>query len=208
MSLLVISNKALRKLGVGELRSLDQPGKAAERCRAAVVPVVKEVTVEHNWGHATEWGKFNLLADAPPFGYQFAYQEPAHALSTFDIRESEDLRSPRIHFEPVRGKKIYTDAAACYARFLVYYEADLGRALPCFIEACAFKLAAEIAAPLAKVAMSAPMLQAYVAALDWAMLVDSRGSFERPQDVNQTHSLLSVREYPASASNYQSGDVY
>lgn len=195
-SLLTIANKALRKLGVRELNSLDQGGSAADRCNSAIIDCVKDVLAEHSWSHATVWAKLAKLSTPPPFGYDCAYQLPAECVRCFDVREDTDLRAPLIDFEQARGNLIYTDADPCYARYVVYFEEDLAKASPGFIEACAFKLAEEICVPLAKSELLAPVSNGYKFALDRARLGDAATKRERPVDPNRECSFLAARGYP------------
>jgi len=189
-SLLIISNKALRKLGVTEITSLSMQGQAAARCNAAVEDIVKEVLCEHPWRHASVWATLPQLSAAPPFGYKYAYQAPVESLRVFDVRGVDDLRAPNVDFEEVRGKKIYTDISICYARYVVWDVNDLARAYPDFLNTCAFKLAYEIATTLSKSSKMDKMLQGYAYELEQAMLNDASASRERGQDENRTSTIL------------------
>ncbi len=198
-SLLAISNKALAKIGVKSINSLTQQGKAADRCNSNVIASVKEVLREHAWSHATEWKALSQLVAAPPFGYEYAYQAPPETEKVFDVRQDEDLTAPRIDFEMVRGKVIYTDAEPCYARYVVYVEADLAFAPPDFIDSCAFKLGAEIAVPLSKSDKLDNMLNGYTFTLAKAMRNDTAANHERKVDENRDNKILAARGYPSAA---------
>ena len=200
-SLLKISNKNLRKLGIDELPNMNVDGKPAARCRATVEEIVLEVTREHPWSHATVWVKLPALVEVPPFGYQYAYQLPANCERVVDVREEEDLKAPIIDFEEVRGQKIYTDASVAYTRIVVYYETDLAKAKADFINACACKMAVELAPSLAKTKDTAVLFRLYQYALDRAMLNDTATVNERKQDENRTTSILAARGYPASVND-------
>lgn len=198
-SLLVISNKALSKLGVKEIANLTQQGKPAARCNSHVRESVREVLREHPWSHASEWKSLNQLVAAPPFGYINAYQAPQETEKVFDVRSDSDLTTPAIDFEMVRGKIIYTDAEPCYARYVVNVEADLAQAPSDFIDACAFKLAAEIAVPLSKSNRLQAMLNGYTYTLDQARTNDTREIHERKPDENRECKLLRERGFPSAA---------
>jgi hypothetical protein len=197
-SLLVIANKALSKLGVKEIASLTQQGRAADRCNSHVRESVKEVLRQHTWSHATEWKSLPQLVAAPPFGYTYAYQLPAETVKLFDVRSVSNLAAPKEDFAPIRNKVVYTDASPCYARYVVYFEADLAKAPDDFLDACAFKLAAEIATPLAKVNMAPGMLNGYAYSLDQAKKNDTAAGKERQEDENATCKFLSERDFPPS----------
>lgn len=197
-SLLTIANKALRKLGVREINSLDQGGSAADRCNSAVRDCVTIVTGEHTWRHATVWAKLAKLSEVPPFGYDFAYQLPSECVSCFDVRQDTDLRAKLIDFEQVRGNIVYTDADPCYARYTVYFEEDLVKASPIFIDACAWKLAEEICVPLAKSDLLPAMSNGYRFSLDRARLNDASGKREREVDPNRSNTFLAARGFPYS----------
>jgi hypothetical protein len=198
-SLLVISQKALRKLGVKEINSLTQQGRAADRCNSAVRDAVKEVLRAHAWSHATVWASLPQLVADPPFGYQYAYQAPQECEKVFDVRQDTDLTTPRIDFEMVRGKIIYTDADPCYARYVVNVESDLAKAPSDFINSCAFNLAAEIAIPLSKSNLATPMSNGYMITLSDAVKNDTQAGRERKVDENQDCKLLAARGYPSAS---------
>ena len=197
-SLLIISNKALRKLGVTEIVSLQQQGQAAARCNAAVEDIVKEVLCEHPWRHATVWDTLAQISAAPAFGYQYAYQAPVESYRVFDVRGVDDLRAPNVDFEEVRGKQIYTDVDICYARYVVWDVNDLAMAYPDFLNTCALKLAYEIAPALSKTSKMDKLLQGYVFELENAQLNDACASRERGQDENLTSSILTEFGHPST----------
>jgi len=202
MSLLKISNKALRQLGVEEIMSLTQQGsRPAARCNAAVVGVVKEVLAEHPFSFATVWNTLSLNATSPPFGYTYSYQLPVEKVKLFDIRQEEDLKTPEINFESVRGNVVYTDATPCYARYTVYFEADLDAAPALFLKACAMSLGAEIASPLSKMDKIPLMEKLYLYYLDRAIRADVSESSERQQDPNRTNTILASRQYPGQVND-------
>ncbi len=198
-SLLTVSNKALTLIGVNEINSLTQQGKAADKCNSRVRDVVKEVLRAHAWSHATEWVSLPLLLADPPFGYEYAYQAPSECEKVFDVRADSDLKAPRIDFEMVRGKIIYTDASPCYARYVVNVEADLAKAPSDFIKTCAYGLAAEIAIPLAKVDLQPAMANGYIYWLDIAMQNDTAAGRERKTDENRDCTFLKERGFPSSS---------
>jgi hypothetical protein len=201
-SLLSISNKALRRLGIRELISLQQQGRAAARCRGAVEEIVQELLREHPFSFATDWGTFALLAEAPPFGYKYAYQAPVNSMRLIDVRATKDLRAPRINFKPVSNGVIYTDASPCYARHVEYNESDLAKAPPDFIKAAAYRLGAEIAVPLSKSTELANMEKLADYYFDRARLNDAATENERGQDENRTCTILAARGYPGYVGDY------
>jgi hypothetical protein len=146
-----------------------------------------------------------LLEAAPAFGYELAYQITAECECVVDVRESADLKAPIIDFEEVRGKKIYTDASPAYARIVVYYESDLGKAKADFLDAAAFKLAAEIGPPLARMEEGQTALKNYGLAFELAKLSDAKSNHVRVQDENRTSTILAAREYPGMTAD--GGDV-
>jgi hypothetical protein len=203
MSLLSISNKALRKLGVTEIISLTQQGKPAARCNAAVEGIVKEMLREHSFGFATVWAILPEDATPPPFGYAHAYQLPLECIRPVDIRESTDLKAPRLDFELARGNIMYTDADPCLARYTVYVEGDLINAPPDFDDACAFKLAFEVAVPLTKTDALKGMWDGYRYMHDRAILNDAATNHEREQDINRINDILHARNYPGYSGDNQ-----
>ena len=202
-SLTAIANKALRKLAVEEIANLSQQGATAERCNAAVEEIVKEVICQHAWRHATVFATLPLIATAPAFGYEYAYQAPVESFRVYDIRSTEDLTAPAEDFEEVRGKVIYTDASPCYARYIVYNESDLSLAYPDFINTCAYKLAAEIAPALSMSDKTQEMYNGYLMELDNARLNDASANWAKKQDENRACSMLNAFGYPNGTNLYE-----
>jgi len=196
-----IANISLCELGLREIATLTQGGRAADRCAEHVEAAVKEVLCAHAWSHATVWDTLAVLETAPPFGYSYAYQAPTECYRVIDVRSESDLKAPRINFEQVRGKKIYTDASPCYVRYVVHAEADLLLASPEFCLACAYKLAARLCVPLSKSDDQGKMKSLYREALDVAKLGDTATMNERQQDPNRTCSILAARDYPGVVSD-------
>jgi len=193
-SLLVIANKALRKIGVDGIESLTQQGQAAAECNAAVKDVLRETLAAHSWGFASVWEKLARLADAPPFGYRYAFQIPPEAIRLVDARASTSLTSPNIKYDVVADGVLYTDSEFCYARYVKYTQ-DLAFAPADFINAVACKLAAEISVLLAKSEFHAAMLQEYAVTLDRARTGDESTKNHKEINENQSYTFLSVREY-------------
>lgn len=200
MSFLVIANKALRKLGVPEIESLEQDGKPAAACNAAIKDVYREVLIAHSWAFATKWEKLARMADEPPFGYRYAFQLPPEAERLIDIRPSKLLIDERIKYEMAMGGVIYTDAEFCYARYIVYTE-DMKYAPSDFKNAVACKLAAEVSKKLSRAEFHNEMLQEYALILDSARTNDEAMSNSKKTDENLECKFLSVREFESESTD-------
>lgn len=192
--LLTIANKALFKIGQNRISSLTQAGKEADKCNSAIRDVLREVIEEHAWGFATKYATLSRLQDAPPFGFEYAYQAPQEALRLLDVRSVPDLTAKPEKHSLVSGNVVYTDASPCYARYVVYTE-ELGFAPAGFIDTVAWKLAAEIAPSLAKSNLTGQMLQGYSVALDTARTSDDSNNLPRRTNENLECKYLTARGY-------------
>jgi hypothetical protein len=198
--LLSIANKALFKIGQNRISSLTQAGKEADKCNSAIRDVLREVIEEHAWGFATKYATLAKLQEAPPFGFEFAYQAPQEALRLLDVRSVPDLTAKPEKHVLVSGNIVYTDANPCYARYVIYTE-DLGFAPAGFIDTVAWKLAAEIAPSLAKSNLTSQMLQGYEFALDKARTSDDSNNLPRRTNENLECKFLTARGYGYNPDN-------
>jgi|SaaInl8_200m_RNA_FD_contig_123_22244_length_6758_multi_4_in_0_out_2_5 hypothetical protein len=200
--LLQISNKALRKLGVKEISSLDENSMPAKRCQATVEESIREVLSLHPWSFSMVWAELNLSADSVPFGYQYAYDLPRTVLFVIDVRSIKSLTYRGSKFERSKGFKLYTDASPCYARYMEYDIDSLSAAPPLFIQACAYRMAIEIARPLS-IALPKEVRLDYRQALEEAKLADTAENNITEPDTNRSSSILAARDYPAAVENQE-----
>ncbi|MBT7082068.1 MAG: hypothetical protein HN929_11510 [Chloroflexi bacterium] len=199
--LLQISNKALRKIGVREISSLDEDSGPAKRCQSTVVEIIKEVLSLHPWGSATVWGTLSLSADSTaPFGYQYSYDLPRNAISVVDVRPIGSLAHLGSKFERTNTRKLYTDVSPCYVRYVAYDLAYLNGAPPLFLDTCAYRLAIEISKALST-RLPPKIWEEYYRTLEDAKLADTVENYITEPDTNRNSSILAAREYPAATAD-------
>ncbi len=142
-----ICNSALIKIGADRIMALTDDSKNARLCNEQFEKLRDEVLRVHQWNFAIARAKLAQLATTPAFGFSYEYQLPADWLRTLSVHADEGGRSsPRFKAE---GGKILTDSSVTYLRY-VRRITDPNSFDPLFLEALAFRLAAELAMPIAQ----------------------------------------------------------
>lgn len=137
MSLLVILNRALDKLGQAPLVSLSEPGPNAARVRRMWPGCRDAVLREHPWKCATKRVRLNELKDKPVFGFARRYQLPPDFLRLVAVE-------PEGAVVEVEGDTLLADAKGLALAYVARIENPrlFDAALS---EALSVKLAAELA---------------------------------------------------------------
>lgn len=154
-----IANLALGHVGISKtISSLDASTLEASVCKLFFEPARDFALADFDWPWAAQYGALDLVAgtedEAANDDWQFAYRYPASALRfrrlTMPANRTADL--PPIPWAPGRdgsGRLIYTDQTEASglwtARITAAEEFD-----PLFVSMLAWKLAADIAAPLSR----------------------------------------------------------
>lgn len=145
-SVIGICNSALVKIGARTITSLTEGSKNANLCNEQFAKLRDEVLRAHSWNFAVARAKLGRLVEAPAFGFAYAYQLP-----------SDFLRAVAIHDNPgggtvpyqIEGQRVLTDAEAIYLRYVRRIE-DPNAFDALFREALAYRVAAELAVPIAQ----------------------------------------------------------
>lgn len=175
-----ICNLALARLGVQAVQSLDDPSQEARAC-ARLYPQARDALLRmHPWNFASKRRALTLLSAAPAFEWAYAYAYPSDCLEAraiwrpegfagrarFVVETGEDLLSKVILTDEPDAKLLYTAAVSDSRMF------DAG-----FADALAWRLAAELAQPLAASdSKQKAMLAMFQDSLARSMVSDARES--------------------------------
>ncbi len=147
-SQLSIINLALTRLGQANIGSLEEVSTEASTAMAIYDTVLRAVLQDHAWAFNTKREALTLLdEDAYGTGFSLVYAIPEDCLQIYEIW-NENSCAQRVPFIEENGK-IYTNK---YNAILVYgaYENLPEKYSPLFIDAFAYRLAAELSIPLSQ----------------------------------------------------------
>lgn len=165
-----ICNSALSKLGNNRIISLTEGTPAANLCVEQYEKMRDELLRGHDWNFAASRVKLGQAAAAPAFGYDFQYVLPSDWMRTISVHPADNerlhLRDYKTESTAAEGRVLLTDEPDVYIRY-VRKITDTNLMDPAFREALAFRLAMELAAPLAK---SGSMRDRMVAGFDDALV--------------------------------------
>lgn len=144
-SVVEICNRALQKLGSGQITSLTQNSVEARACNLAYDSTRRALLEDHTWNFAI--GREALSADSsqPDWGRTNAFQLPADFLKLItdypeDLTNCKDWQ--------IEGRKILTDdSAPLYLRYIKDV-VDPNQMTPLFREALSSRLAFELSEQL------------------------------------------------------------
>ena len=164
-SVVGICNSALIKLGASPILSLTEGSKSANLCNEQYEKVRDDLLRAHPWNFAAARQKLARLAEAPAFGFAFAYQLPADFLRAIEVADGIGYK--------IEGRKILSDAADIYLRY-VRQVTDPNEMDALFREALAWRLAVDLAIPITQSNSTLELMrQGYGAAVGKARAVDA-----------------------------------
>lgn len=144
-----ICNLALIKIGHDTISDLTQETKAARMC-SRLYPKLRDATLRaHPWNFAIRRASLVASADAPAYGYSYAYAKP---LDYLRIVTCEDPQT-----DYVLESEFFLASISPFKMKYVWKVTDPNRFDSLFIDAFACRLAADLAMPLAQ---SAEMVDA------------------------------------------------
>jgi hypothetical protein len=162
-----IVNMALTKNGTSRINSLSDNTEAAKIMRAIYSITLDAVLQAYPWNFAIKRAVLAPDADAPVWGYNYAYTMPADFLSLISIKDD-----PEYSFEG--GKILTNDGPALYMLYISRVT-NTGEYSPVFINAFSSKLAAESVEPITQSNSKRATLEAlYEKALDEAYMADAQ----------------------------------
>jgi hypothetical protein len=169
VSVVGIVNSGLIKVGADPITSLTDDSVEARAANAQYEKLRDEVLRAHPWNFAVARQRLARLVEAPPFGFAFQYQLPPDCLRVLVMNGGRSV------FE-IEGRKLMTDeesADVVYVRRIT----DPNEFDAMFREALAYRIAADLAYPLANsTTLSSAMMQLYRDALALARSVDGQES--------------------------------
>lgn len=169
VSVVGIVNSGLIKVGADPITSLADDSVEARAANSQYEKLRDEVLRAHPWNFAIARSRLARLAEAPPFGFSFQYQLPVDSLRVLTMNEG------RSRFE-IEGRRLLTDEESADIVF-VRRVTDPNEFDAMFREALAYRIAADLAYPLANsTTLSSAMMQLYRDALALARSVDGQES--------------------------------
>ncbi len=148
-----ICNSGLSKLGNNRINSLTEGTPAANLCLEQYDKLRDHLLRSHDWNFAASRVKLAQLSSTPAFGFDYQYALPSDWMRTISVHPA-DSRSTHItdyatESTPDEGRVLRTDYPDVYIRYVRRLE-DPNVMDPAFREALAWRLAMELAVPLAK----------------------------------------------------------
>ncbi len=148
-----ICNSALSKLGNNRIVSLTEGTPAANLCLEQYGKLRDHLLRAHDWNFAASRVKLAQLSNTPAFGYDFQYALPSDWMRTISVHPTDSrndvLTDYAIESTEAEGRVLRTDHPHVYLRY-VRRLTDPNVMDPAFREALAWRLAMELAVPLAK----------------------------------------------------------
>lgn len=167
-----IVNLALTRLGQRSVQSLDEASNEAVWGKKLYDRVRRTVLREVPWRFALKLETLALLDEDPPT-YSYSYALPSDCLMVVDVVSS--YQNTQAAFERV-GNAIWTDEPSAQLRYISDVQ-DATKFDDAFIDAFAFRLAAEIAPPLTgKPELMSMMMQGYMTSRGAAQALSARES--------------------------------
>ena len=180
-----ICNSGLSKLGNNRINSLTEGTPAANLCLEQYDKLRDEMLRAHDWNFAASRVKLAQLSATPAFGYDYQYALPSDWMRTISVHPDDEgavyLADYATESTADEGRVLLTDYTDVYMRYVRKVE-DPNVMDPAFREALAWRLAVELAVPLAKSgSLRDRMVAGSEAALSMSKSVD--GQDDPPQAV-------------------------
>jgi len=142
-----ICNSALAKIGAARITALDEGSKNASLCAELYERCRDDLLRAHTWNFATARAKLARQAEAPVFGYAYAYALPADWIRSVAAHGDEGGKSALIY--RIEASSLLCDAEDVYLRYI--RRVENANSMPAdFREALACLLARELAVPIAQ----------------------------------------------------------
>lgn len=148
-----ICNSGLSKIGNNRIISLVDGSPAANKCAEQYDKMREELLRSHDWNFAATRVKLAQLSTAPIFGYEYAYSLPSDWLRTITVHPADNrwvvITDYATESTAADGKVLMSDEPDVYLRY-VRDITDPNLMDPAFREALAWRMAMELAIPMAK----------------------------------------------------------
>lgn len=147
-----IANLALSRVGVGQaIDSLTEQSTSAIACNAAYAHCVEATLHDFPWPFATVFATLGLVSANPNTDWLYSYQVPSDCLVLRRIVSTagrlDSIRAPFAIAYSASGRVVFTDTKNAVAEYTLRIT-DPSLFDATFVDALAWRLAAEIAFPL------------------------------------------------------------
>lgn len=179
-----ICNSALAKVGAARISSLNDDSKEARLCKELLPLLTKELLRSHPWNFAIERVEVAATVSTPAFGmdYQFELPEDCLRVLNVDAEFADDTTGQGAHYTwKIEGRKILTHDSTCKIKYIKDVSDSPHLFDATFVDALSYRLASDLAYPLAQSNSLASRLdQQYRASLAYARSYDAQeGSSDR-----------------------------
>lgn len=198
-----LANAALSYLGEMRISDIDDANSVPARaCKQFMQDTIDEVLRSHRWSCAIRLAILTASADAPIWGYQYAYPLPNDSLQLLEINGQEPSYSQQ-YFE-IQGRELlsnWTEAKIRYVKRITISECD-----PLLAKAIALSLASKICIPLS---LNQSNQQSCVAQYSQAIQEAKRiNAIEKTGNSNQAWGKLMGNSPLVRSRNYGSSTIY
>jgi hypothetical protein len=153
-SVIQVANRALTKLGSARITSLDDDVKAARSISSCFDDLRDEELRAHRWSFSLKRASLASLIEVPVFGWDLQYQVPADFLKLDMVNDQfpstvlENYIGQELVDYVLEGNKILTNIGSPLKLRYIAQITDPNQWDPCFREALACRIAAELAEDL------------------------------------------------------------
>lgn len=179
-----ICNSALAKVGARRISSLNDDSKEARLCKEIYPRATGELLRSHPWNFAIARVQLAALAAAPAFGFAYQFQLPSDCLRVLnvDAEFADDQVGQGAHYNwKIEGRLLLADDSDIKIKYVDDVTNSPHLFDLAFVEALAYRIASDLAYPLAQSnPLANRMDQQYRAALAFARTYDAQeGSSDR-----------------------------
>lgn len=181
-----ICNLALVRIGAKRINSLEENTPSAKNCALFFDQLATIVLREHNWAFAMKTQSLAVIADETMIGWDYVYTYPANCVAPRRVFNSVTVGDPVPQEYKVTNINdrmvICAKISPCYLEYTAEL-ADVAVYDASFVDALAWRLAAEMAHPLmGSIDAGLKMLQLYERVLTNAKSTNAQTREEKPKN--------------------------
>lgn len=145
---ITLINKALRRIGAGQIFALDEETELAEQATSVYFDRVESIIGTFRFSWARKTFPLDRLDLTPNNGWKFAYAMPGTALVPVPVKVLEDPRNPDYPLREFLAEagELYADSEPLWASFIIRPAPSVWPAV--FREAMLILVAAALAVPI------------------------------------------------------------